>query len=203
MSRKKINKPESPFKVRVENDGIYISALKQDNAQLTKLNYDLMKKYQVKTSDPVTNDVIDRIFVRHQQGMKKFKVTMAQNSKSISEWIEDTIEELIDATCYLSTLRDRINKRENDLLKENDRLIDELTVSGLLNDKKDKQIEDLKLEKIKQVEEAKKEADTLMINKMQKHYKETEDLKTDILTKDQELGRAYKKINELSNGKKT
>ncbi len=23
MSRKKINKPESPFKVRVENDGIY------------------------------------------------------------------------------------------------------------------------------------------------------------------------------------
>ena len=60
MSRKKINKPESPFKVRVENDGIYISALKQDNAQLTQLNYDLMKRYKVKTSDPVTNDVIDR-----------------------------------------------------------------------------------------------------------------------------------------------
>ena len=48
MSRKKINKPESPFKVRVENDGIYITALKQDNAQLTQLNYDLMKRYKVK-----------------------------------------------------------------------------------------------------------------------------------------------------------
>ena len=91
MSRKKLGKPKSAFKVRVENDGIYVSALKQDNAQLTQLNYDLMKKYRVKTSDPVTNDVIDRIFIRHQQGMKKFKVTMAQNSKSIPEWIEDTI----------------------------------------------------------------------------------------------------------------
>ena len=49
MSRKKINKPELPLKVRVENDGIYVSALKKDNAQLTRLNYDLMKKYQVKT----------------------------------------------------------------------------------------------------------------------------------------------------------
>ena len=115
MSRKKINKPESPFKVRVDNNGIYVSALKQDNAQLTQLNYDLMKKYKVKTSDPVTNDVIDRIFIRHQQGMKKFQVTMAQNSKSIPAWIEDTIEELIDATCYLSTLKDRVEKRENDL----------------------------------------------------------------------------------------
>ena len=35
MSRKKIDKPESPFKVRVENEGIYITALKQDNAQLS------------------------------------------------------------------------------------------------------------------------------------------------------------------------
>jgi organic radical activating enzyme len=98
--------------------------------------------------------------------MRKFKVTMAQNSKSIPEWIEDTIEELIDATCYLSTLKDRINKRENDLLKENDRLRDELTINELLSDKKDKQIEDLKLQKINEVELAKKEADKLMIKKI-------------------------------------
>ena len=32
MSRKKINKPESPFKVRVDNNGIYVSALKVDLA---------------------------------------------------------------------------------------------------------------------------------------------------------------------------
>ena len=144
MSRKKINKPESPFKVRVENDGIYISALKQDNAQLTQLNYDLMKKYKVKTSDPVTNDVIDRIFIRHQQGMEKFKKTMAANAKSIPEWIEDVIEELIDATCYLSTLKDRVEKRENDLLKENDRLRDDNQIAWLHNDKLEQRIKKLK-----------------------------------------------------------
>ena len=189
MSRKKINKPESPFKVRVENDGIYISALKQDNAQLTQLNYDLMKKYKVKTSDPVTNDVIDRIFVRHQQGMKRFKQTMDENPKTIDDWTEDIIEELIDAICYLVVLKKRLHK----------------------------------VDCLAQIEEVKKEADTLMINKMKKHYEETESLKKetelvreqaqiDILTKDRdlnakdkELGRLYKKINELEsrNGKET
>ena len=146
MSRKKIDKSKSAFKVRVENNGIYVSSLKQDNAQLTQLNYDLMKKYKVKTSDPVTNDVINRIFIRHQQGMKKFQVTMAQNSKSIPEWIEDTIEELIDATCYLSTLKDRISKRENDLLKEIDRITDDNQIAWLHNSKLEDRIKKLKEE---------------------------------------------------------
>ena len=189
MSRKKINKPESPFKVRVENDGIYISDLKQDNAQLTQLNYDLMKRYKVKTSDPVTNDVIDRIFVRHQQGMKRFKQTMDENPKTIDDWTEDIIEELIDAICYLVVLKKRLHK----------------------------------VDCLAQIEEVQKEADTLMINKMKKHYEETESLKKetelvreqaqiailtkdrDLNAKDKELGRLYKKINELEsrNGKET
>ena len=38
---------------------IYVDALKKDNQELTKQNYDLMKKYSVKTSDPVINDVIN------------------------------------------------------------------------------------------------------------------------------------------------
>ena len=146
MSRKKVGKPQSAFKVRVENNGIYVSALKRDNAELTKQNYDLMKKYSVKTSDPVTNDVIDRIFIRHQQGMKKFKVTMAQNSKSIPEWIEDVIEEQIDSICYLSTLKDRINKRENDLLKEIDRITDDNQIAWLHNSKLEDRIKKLKEE---------------------------------------------------------
>ena len=159
---------------------IYVDSLKKDNQELTKQNYDLMKKYSVKTSDPITNDVIDRIFKRHIQGMQKFKQTMDENPKTIDDWTEDIIEELIDAICYLVVRKKRLK---------------EINYSET-------------------IEEVKKEADTLMINKIQKHYKETEDLKKemafikeqaqiDILTKDQELGRAYKKINELSNGKKT
>ena len=167
MSRKKINKPESPFKVRVENDGIYISALKQDNAQLTQLNYDLMKRYKVKTSDPVTNDVIDRIFVRHQQGMKRFKQTMDENPKTIDDWTEDIIEELIDAICYLVVLKKRLHK----------------------------------VDCLAKIEEVKKETELVR-----------EQAQIDILTKDRdlnakdkELGRLYKKINELEsrNGKET
>ena len=99
---------------------IYIAALKKDNAELTKLNQELMKKYAVKTSDPVVNDVIDRVFIRHQQGMKKFAKTMAQNSKTIPEWIEEVIEEQIDSICYLSTLKDRVVKKQEEILKELD-----------------------------------------------------------------------------------
>ncbi len=143
-----------------------VLALKKDNAELTKMNQELMKKYAVKTSDPVVNDVIDRIFIRHQQGMKKFGRTMAQNSKTIPEWIEEVIEEQIDSISYLSTLKDRVVEREEKLLKEIDMKNDELTILNLQNDKKDQTIEKLKLEKVKAVEEAKKEADELIIKKI-------------------------------------
>jgi len=113
----------------------YISALKRDNAELTRMNQELMKKYAVKTSDKVVNDVIDRIFVRHMQGMEKFKVTMSQNSKTIPQWIEDVIEEQIDSISYLSTLKDRVVEREEKLLKEIDMKNDELTILQLQLDK--------------------------------------------------------------------
>jgi len=148
------------------NQSIYINRLKKENTKLEEEKNELTKKYQVKTSDPVTNDVINRIFIRHQQGMEKFKVTMAQNSKTIPEWIEDTIEENIDSISYMSTLKDRIVEREEKLLKEIDMLKDELTISNLQSDKKDEQIEKLKLEKVNAVEEAKKESDKLMIKKV-------------------------------------
>ena len=121
--------------------------------------------------------------------MEKFKQTMEDNPKTIDDWIEDIIEECIDAVCYLVVLKKRLHK----------------------------------VDCLAQIEEVKKEADTLMINKMKKHYEETESLKKetelvreqaqiDILTKDRdlnakdkELGRLYKKINELEsrNGKET
>ena len=129
-----------------DDPNFYISALKRDNAELTKMNQELMKKYTVKTSDPVTNDVIDRIYKRHMQGMEKFKVTMAANSKSIPEWIEDSIEEKIDDICYMSTLKDRIIQREEELLKENDRLRDDNQIAWLHNSKLDERIEKLKKE---------------------------------------------------------
>jgi hypothetical protein len=80
----------------------------------------------------------------------------------------------------MSTLKDRIVEREEKLLKDIDILKDEITIATLQNDKKDAQIEKLKLEKVKAVEETKKEADKLMMakvtmyeNKLKKHGKKT------------------------------
>ena len=122
----------------INHQNAVVLALKKDNAELTKLNQELMKKYAVKTSDKVVNDVIDRIFVRHMQGMEKFKVTMSQNSKTIPQWIEDVIEEQIDSISYLSTLKDRIVEREEKLLKDLDMKNDELTILQLKLDKAEK-----------------------------------------------------------------
>jgi len=132
------------YRKKIEEQNNIVLALKKDNADLTQQNYELMRKYQVKTSDPVVNDVIDRIFLRHRQGMDKFKRTMAQNSKTIPEWIEETIEENIDAISYMSTLKDRIVIREEKLLKDIDIMKDELTILTLQSDKKDEEIEKLK-----------------------------------------------------------
>ena len=156
----------------MSDENIYINALKKDNAELTKQNYDLMKKYTVKTSDPILNDVIDRIFKRHIQGMEKFKQTMDENPKTVDDWTEDIIEELIDAICYLVVRKKRLND----------------------------------INCLEKIEEVKKEADKLMMNKINYYEKEIalvrEQAQVDLLTKDQELGRLYKKINELSNDTK-
>ena len=115
----------------MSDKNIYVDALKKDNQELSKTMYELMKKYSVKTSDPITNDVIDRIFKRHIQGMKKFKVTMADNPKTIDDWTEDTIEELIDAICYLVTLKSKYHNETELLKKEIDLLRDDLTIKDL------------------------------------------------------------------------
>ena len=94
----------------MSDKSIYVDALKKDNQELTKTMYELMKKYSVKTSDPITNDVIDRIFKRHIQGMKKFKQTMDENPKTVDDWTEDIIEELIDAICYLVVRKKRLKE---------------------------------------------------------------------------------------------
>ena len=122
----------------INHQNAVVLALKKDNAELTKLNQELMKKYTVKTSDPVVNDVIDRVFIRHQEGMKKFGRTMAQNSKTIPEWIEEVIEEQIDSICYLSTLKDRIIKKQEEILKELDMSRDNEQILQLKLDKAEK-----------------------------------------------------------------
>jgi hypothetical protein len=70
------------------------------------------------TNDPIVNKVIDKIVNRHMQGMEKFGGTMESNERPLDQWIEETIEELIDAIHYLvkaRTITDKFKLKEKEL----------------------------------------------------------------------------------------
>ena len=71
------------------------------------------------TDDPIVNQVVDLIVKRHIQGMEKFGKTMEENERPINEWVDETIEELLDAIHYLvktKTIFDKF-KADNKRLK--------------------------------------------------------------------------------------
>jgi hypothetical protein len=71
------------------------------------------------TNDPIVNEVIELIVKRHIEGMNKFGVTMEANDRPINEWVDETIEELLDAIHYLvktKTIFDKF-KADNKRLK--------------------------------------------------------------------------------------
>tara|TARA_R100000306_G_C4356785_1_gene133143 strand:+ start:826 stop:1032 length:207 start_codon:yes stop_codon:yes gene_type:complete len=55
--------------------------------------------------DPIVEAVMDKFRIRSIQGMQKYRTTMADNPKPLSEWIEDTQEELMDAILYLERMK--------------------------------------------------------------------------------------------------
>ena len=70
------------------------------------------------TDDPIVNKVIDLIVKRHMQGMEKFGKTMESNDRPLDQWIEETIEEMIDAIHYLvkaRTITDKFKLKEKEL----------------------------------------------------------------------------------------
>ena len=70
------------------------------------------------TNDPIVNRVVDIILKRHMQGMEKFGKTMESNDRPLDQWIEETIEEMIDAIHYLvkaRTITDKFKLKEKEL----------------------------------------------------------------------------------------
>lgn len=57
------------------------------------------------TDDPIVNAVIKKTIDRHVQGMEKFGKTMSNNKRPMSEWVDETIEELLDAVHYLTKMK--------------------------------------------------------------------------------------------------
>lgn len=70
------------------------------------------------TNDPIVNAVVDKILKRHMEGMEKFGKTMESNDRPLDQWIEETIEELIDAIHYLvkaRTITDKFKIKQKEL----------------------------------------------------------------------------------------
>ena len=66
-----------------------------------------------KIKDPNTKEVIHRILIRDQQGMKKFKKTMREINKSPVKWLEEAIEGSIDNLRYLIEAVNRLKKNKS------------------------------------------------------------------------------------------
>jgi len=66
------------------------------------------------TDDPIVNQVIELIVKRHIQGMEKFGKTMEANERPINEWVDETIEELLDAIHYLTKTKTIFDKLKSD-----------------------------------------------------------------------------------------
>ena len=69
------------------------------------------------TNDPIVNIVVKKILDRHIQGMEKFGKTMSNNKRPMSEWVDETIEELLDAVHYLTKIKSEFKELDADKIK--------------------------------------------------------------------------------------
>lgn len=90
------------------------------------------------TNDPIVNKVVDIVMKRHMQGMEKFGKTMEVNDRPLDEWIDETIEELLDAVHYLvkaKSITDKFKLKE----KELQQLVDKFKEGTFVDDKTETQ----------------------------------------------------------------
>jgi hypothetical protein len=89
------------------------------------------------TNDPIVNKVVDIVMKRHMQGMEKFGKTMEVNDRPLDQWIDETIEELLDAVHYLvkaKSITDKFKLKE----KELQQLVDKFKEGTFVDDKENK-----------------------------------------------------------------
>jgi len=77
---------------------------------------DLMQKELDKESkDPLVQEIIVRLATRSNMGIKKYGDTMVTSTKDIIEWIDEAIEENLDAAVYLSKIKKLIKDYRNNV----------------------------------------------------------------------------------------
>ena len=84
------------------------------------------------TNDPIVNKVVDIVMKRHMQGMEKFGKTMDSNERPLDQWIDETIEELLDAVHYLVKAKSITDKFK---VKELQGLVEKFREGTFVDDK--------------------------------------------------------------------
>ena len=69
---------------------------------MTELN---TKNLDKESKDPLVQEIIVRLATRSNMGIKKYGDTMVTSTKDILEWIDDAIEENLDAAVYLNKIK--------------------------------------------------------------------------------------------------
>ena len=66
----------------------------------------------VLTKDPLVQTILERFAKRSENGIKKFKRTMLEATKSRIKWINEAQEESWDTIVYLEKLKTELQKKE-------------------------------------------------------------------------------------------
>ena len=75
----------------------------------------------VLTRDPLVQRILERFAKRSESGIKKFKRTMLEATKSIDQWIDDAQEESWDKIVYLEKIKIELQKGGKDGKKEKEK----------------------------------------------------------------------------------
>ena len=66
------------------------------------------------TRDTLVQGILKRFAKRSESGIKKFKRTMLEATKSIDQWIDDAQEESWDKIVYLEKIKIELQKKEGE-----------------------------------------------------------------------------------------
>jgi hypothetical protein len=66
----------------------------------------------VLTKDPLVQVILERFAKRSESGIKKFKRTVLEATKSVDQWINEAQEESWDTIVYLEKLKTELQKKE-------------------------------------------------------------------------------------------
>jgi hypothetical protein len=65
-------------------------------------------KKEEEIKDNVVNSVLEAYKLRSNEGIRKYGTTLDKNDLSALEWLQHLQEELMDATLYIETLKNKL-----------------------------------------------------------------------------------------------